>query len=113
MRTALAKGLSHRAAISRHAGPAAYASVASWVGSAVPFVVLNMVLVEFVFSVPGFFRHTWRAFGKAPGYPPGIDYPTLQAIGLWAAVSIVVVGLLADLALAASTRGSARPGRLG
>ena len=113
VRTALAKGLSHRAAISRHAAPTAYASVASWVGSAVPFIVLNVVLVEFVFSVPGFFRHTWRAFGKAPGYPPGIDYPTLQAIGVWAAVSIVVVGVLADLALAAIDPRIRAAGRVG
>jgi peptide/nickel transport system permease protein len=113
LRTALAKGLSHRAAIGRHAAPAAYASVASWVGSAVPFVVLNVVIVEFVFSVPGFFRHTWRAFGKAPGFPPGIDYPTLQAVGLWAAVFIVVVGLLADLALAAIDPRIRAAGRVG
>jgi ABC-type dipeptide/oligopeptide/nickel transport system permease component len=32
--------------------------------------------------------------------PPVIDIPTLQALALWAAVLIVVVSLLADLALA-------------
>jgi ABC-type dipeptide/oligopeptide/nickel transport system permease component len=72
-----------------------------------------MVLVEFVFAVPGFFKHTWRAFGKAPGFPPGIDYPTLQAIGVWAAVLIAVVSLLADLALAALDPRVRAAGRVG
>jgi peptide/nickel transport system permease protein len=59
-------------------------------------MVTNMVLVEYVFSVPGFFRHMKRALGQAPG----IDIPTLQALALWAAVLIVMLSLLADLAIA-------------
>jgi peptide/nickel transport system permease protein len=99
MRTALAKGLKFGPAVRRHAGPAARVSVASYVGAAVAGIVLNVVLVEFVFALPGFFKHTWRAFGKAPGFPPGIDYPMLQAIGVWAAVLIAGVSVLADVAL--------------
>ena len=113
VRTAIAKGIAPATAVRRHASPAANVSVASYVGSAVPAIVLNMVLVEFVFSVPGFLRHTMRAFGKAPGFPPGIDYATLQAVGVWAAVLIVVVTLLADVAVAAldpRIRAAGRPG---
>jgi peptide/nickel transport system permease protein len=113
MRTALAKGLSRDLAVRRHAAPAARASVASYAGAVVPAVVLNLVLVEFVFSVPGFFRHTYRAFGKAPGFPPVIDYPTLQAVAVWASVCIVVIGLVADLALAALDPRVRAAGRLG
>jgi ABC-type dipeptide/oligopeptide/nickel transport system permease component len=76
-------------------------------------IVLNMVLIEFVFSVPGFLRHTMRAFGKAPGYPPGTDYAVLQAVGVWAAVLIVAVGLLADLAVTALDPRIRASGRLG
>jgi ABC-type dipeptide/oligopeptide/nickel transport system permease component len=113
VRTALAKGLDRSQAVRRHAGAASRVAVASYVGAVVPAFVLNMVLVEFVFSVPGFFRHTYRAFGKAPGYPPNIDYPTLQAVGVWAAVLIVVVGLLADIALVAVDPRVRAAGRVG
>jgi peptide/nickel transport system permease protein len=98
VRTGVAKGVRRRDVVRRHAAPASYPSVASLVGISVPTIVTNMVLVEWVFSVPGFFRHTKRAIGKA--VPPVIDIPTLQALALWAAVIIVVVSLLADLALA-------------
>ena len=49
---------------------------------------------------PGFFRHMRRALGQAPGWPPSIDIPTLQALAMWAAVLIVALSLLADLAIA-------------
>lgn len=98
VRTGVAKGVRPREVVRHHAAPASYPSVASLVGISVPTIVTNMVLVEWVFSVPGFFRHTKRAIGKA--VPPVIDIPTLQALALWAAMIIVVVSLLADLALA-------------
>ena len=42
-----------------------------------------------------------RALGQAPGWPPSIDIPTLQALALWASVLIVALSLLADLAIVA------------
>jgi peptide/nickel transport system permease protein len=63
----------------------------------IPAVVTNLVLVEWVFSIPGFFRHTKRALAQAE--PPTIDVPTLQALALWASVLIVVISALADIAL--------------
>jgi peptide/nickel transport system permease protein len=101
MRTALAKGLDPRVAVRRHAAPASRAAVASYLGAAVPAIVLNVVLVEFVFALPGFLKHIWRAFGKAPGYPPDIHYEVLQAAAVWIAVLIAVVGILADIAITA------------
>ena len=65
----------------------------------VPTFVTNMVLVEYVFFIPGFFGQTKRALGQVPELPPGYDIPMLQALALWAAVLIVVVSALADLAL--------------
>jgi peptide/nickel transport system permease protein len=99
VRTARAKGVPHGRVVRRHAGPTSYVSVASLFGVSAPFMVTNMVLIEYVFSVPGFFRHMKRALGQAPGWPPGIDIPTLQALALWAAVLIVALSLLADLAI--------------
>jgi peptide/nickel transport system permease protein len=113
VRTGIAKGLSYSRVVRRHAGPAAYPSVAAYVGAATPLVVTNMVLVEYVFSVPGFFRHTKRALGQSPGYSPVPDITVLQALALWAAVLIVAGGILADIALARldpRVRAGGRPG---
>jgi peptide/nickel transport system permease protein len=97
VQTAIAKGLTHRRVVRRHAAPAAYASVASLMSVTIPAVVTNLVLVEWVFAIPGFFRHTKRALAQAT--PPTIDVPTLQALALWAAVLIVVMSAIADIAL--------------
>jgi peptide/nickel transport system permease protein len=99
VRTARAKGLPHSRVVRRHAAPPTYVSVASLFGASAPLMVTNMVLVEYVYSVPGFFRHMKRALGQAPGWPPSIDIPTLQALALWASVLIVTLSLLADLAI--------------
>jgi peptide/nickel transport system permease protein len=100
VRTARAKGLPHRLVVRRHAGRPTHVAAASLFGASAPVMVTNMVLVEYVFSVPGFFRHMKRALGQAPGWPPTIDYPTLQAIALWASVLIVALSLLADVVIA-------------
>jgi peptide/nickel transport system permease protein len=97
IQTAIAKGVAHKQVIRHHAAPAAYASIASLLSVTIPAVVTNLVLVEWVFSVPGFFRHTKRALAQAT--PPTIDVPTLQALGLWAAVLIVAMSAAADIAL--------------
>jgi peptide/nickel transport system permease protein len=97
VRTGFAKGLSHSQVVRRHAAPASYPTVASFLAIAVPGVVTNMVLVEWVFALPGFFRHTKRAIGQA--VPVTIDIPSLQALAMWAAVLIVVLSLVADLVL--------------
>jgi peptide/nickel transport system permease protein len=94
IRTAHAKGLPRSRVVRRHAAPAAYVSIAALMGATIPAVVTNLVLVEYVFSVPGVFRHTERAVGQG-------DFPLLQALALWAAVLIVIAGLLADVVLAA------------
>jgi peptide/nickel transport system permease protein len=110
IQTAIAKGLPHGRVVRHHAAPAAYASIASLMCVAIPAVVTNLVLVEWVFSVPGFFRHTKRALAQAT--PPTIDVPTLQALALWAAVLIVAMSALADIALVKldpRLRATARP----
>jgi len=112
VRTAAAKGLSRRRMIRHHAAPAGYSSLASLIGVWVPTFVTNMVLVEFVFFVPGFFAHTKRALGQIPELPPGYDIPMIQGLALWAAAMIVVVSALADLVLVLidpRVRASGRP----
>jgi peptide/nickel transport system permease protein len=103
VRTAAAKGLPHTEVVRRHAGPPTYVSVASLVSASAPLTITNVVLVEYVFAIPGFFRHMRRALGQVPNWPPPkvppLDILTLQALALWAAVLIVALGLLADLTI--------------
>jgi peptide/nickel transport system permease protein len=101
VRTARAKGVRHRLVVRRHAAPSAYPTVASLFGAAAPILVTNVVLVEVIFSVPGFFRHLRRAFGQnVGGADKIIDIPMIQAISIWAAVLIVALSLIGDLAIA-------------
>ena len=101
VRTARAKGVPEKRVVGRHAAPASYVTVLSQFGASAPVMVMNVVLVEWVFSIPGFFRHMRRALGQNYGAPENyIDIPMLQGLAMWAAVLIVAVSLLADLAIA-------------
>ena len=99
VRAAAARGVSRRRVVRRHAAPPSYATVASLIGTWIPTFVTNMVLVEFVFFVPGFFGQTKRAIGQIKELPPGYDIPMLEGLALWAAVLIVGISALADCAL--------------
>ena len=97
VRTASAKGVAPHRIVRRHAAPLSYPGTFSFVGVSAPLLITNMVLVERTMSVPGFFKYTWRASGHAnPLKDPTPDFPTLCALGLWAAVLLIVVGLIAD-----------------
>ena len=101
VRTARAKGVPEKRVVGRHAAPASFVTVLSQFGASAPIMVMNVVLVEWVFSIPGFFRHMRRALGQNYGAPENyIDIPMLQGLAMWAAVLIVAVSLLADLAIA-------------
>jgi ABC-type dipeptide/oligopeptide/nickel transport system permease component len=101
VRTAMAKGVPYKRVIRRHSGPFAHAGAASLVGVSAPLVVMNLILVERVFAVPGFFFHTWKATGHPRNFrePPVIDYEMLSAIAVWAAVFVVVLSYGMDYAL--------------
>jgi peptide/nickel transport system permease protein len=100
VRTAYAKGVASRAVIRHHAAPASYVTIASFVGVSIPLIVTNMVLVERVLAVPGFFAFTWRALGHLdPQGSHTIDYPMIQALTLWGAVLIIVSSLILDTVL--------------
>src|SRR5215207_5985235 len=108
VRTAIAKGVPHKRVIRHHAGPFAHAATASLVGVSAPVVVINLILVERVFSVPGFFLHTWKATGRSGdgyqdgfrgGKPPSIDLEMLVGIAIWASVFVVVLSFAMEFAL--------------
>jgi peptide/nickel transport system permease protein len=102
VRTAEAKGIGHKDIVRRHAAPLSYPGTLSLVAVSAPLLITNAVLIERVFSVPGFFRYTWRAAGHAnfsfnvKSNPPLPDFPLLCALGLWTAVLLIVIGLIAD-----------------
>ena len=100
VRTAVAKGLSHGRVVRRHAATGAYPAVISLSWGYIPIFIANVVLVEWVFNVPGFWYATRRALDQDPSFP-GVDVPMVQALALWSAFWIVVIGIFADLALAA------------
>jgi peptide/nickel transport system permease protein len=97
VRTARAKGLPARIVMRRHAAPPTFASTAAQIWGLGPLIITNLVLVEWVFSVPGFFFNTKRALGKAD--PPVIDVAMLQAQAIWGAVLIVAIGVAVDLVI--------------
>ncbi|MEA2272889.1 MAG: peptide/nickel transport system permease protein [Solirubrobacteraceae bacterium] len=92
VRTGVAKGLSPRTVVRRHAAPGAYPTLASAAWTFIPLVVTNVVLVETVFSVPGFFAKSKLAVSSA-------DIPMLQALSLWAGLLIVSLSVVVDVAL--------------
>jgi peptide/nickel transport system permease protein len=97
VRTAIAKGVDRTHVLRHHAGPFAYPATASLVGVSAPIVVINLVLVEHVFSVPGFFQRTWRATGHTDN-PDWlfIDYPTLTGLAVWGSIFVVVLSFAMD-----------------
>lgn len=108
VRTAIAKGVPRKRVIRRHAGPFAHAATASLVGVSAPVVVINLILVERVFAVPGFFLHTWNATGHTDPYldgfrggapPTTIDLEMLVGISIWASLFVVVLSLVMEFAL--------------
>ena len=93
VRTALAKGMTHRRMLRRHAVPAAVAPVFTLAGVTVPVMVTNMVLVELTFSVPGVFQTVRLSMEKA-------DFPVIQGTVIAAAFLVAFASLVVDVALA-------------
>jgi peptide/nickel transport system permease protein len=100
VRAAWAKGLSRRRIVRRHAARTTYPSLASVVWTLIPATVTNAVLVEWLYSIPGFFYTTKRALGRVEPYTTP-DIPVLQALALWAGLLIVVMSIVVDVALTA------------
>jgi peptide/nickel transport system permease protein len=95
MRTALAKGLSWRDAVRRHALRNALLSTITLFGLSLPAMAGGAVFVEKVFSWPGMGMVTVNAIAAR-------DYPLITAGVLVISVSVVIGALIADLAVAAA-----------
>jgi peptide/nickel transport system permease protein len=95
MRTALAKGLSWRAAVRRHALRNALLSTITLAGLSFPALAAGAVFVEKVFAFPGMGLLTVNAIGAR-------DYPLITGGVLAISIMVAVGGLAADLAVAAA-----------
>ncbi|HLJ65999.1 MAG TPA: ABC transporter permease [Chloroflexota bacterium] len=97
IRTARAKGVSSRVIIFKHALRNAILPVVTNFGLYVTSLIGGVVVVETVFS--------WGGVGQLfadslRGQLGGEDYPTLQALLMLSAVTVLLANLLADLAYA-------------
>jgi peptide/nickel transport system permease protein len=90
VRTAQAKGLSHRVVRRRHVMRNALLPVVTAVGLQMGLLLSGAVLTETVFNFGGVGSALEEAFRER-------DYPVLQVIVLVAAISYVLVNLLVDI----------------
>jgi peptide/nickel transport system permease protein len=96
--TAAAKGLPRRRVVG-HAARPTYVLTAAVIGTQVRLLVFNIMFVEYLFFLPGFFLYTKRAIGQDPPLWLSPDVPTLVGISVWSAVLVAVLSLLSDLAI--------------
>jgi peptide/nickel transport system permease protein len=90
VRTARGKGLSPSRVMRRHAIPAASAPVISLIGVTMGTLVVNAILLEYTFSIPGMFKLMTRAMGQG-------DLPVIEGVAIAGALLVVLANLLADL----------------
>ena len=90
VRTARGKGLSPARVMRRHAVPAASAPVISLVGVTMGTLVVNAILLEYTFSIPGMFSLMTRAMGQA-------DLPVIEGVAIAGAFLVVCANLVADI----------------
>jgi peptide/nickel transport system permease protein len=93
VRLAKAKGLHQRRVTWRHTVPNAILPVITVVGLSVPQLVVGAVFTETIFSWPGMGTLYLEAVS-------GRDIPTIMAINLVVAVTVLVANILVDLTYA-------------
>ncbi|MDO5450196.1 MAG: ABC transporter permease [Akkermansia sp.] len=94
VRTAVAKGLSFRSAVWRHAFRNSFIPIASTLGSVICTVVGGSLLIERVFDIQGFGMLGFQALMDK-------DYSLIMGTLLFTSVIIIVGNLLSDLLVAA------------
>ena len=93
IRTARAKGLSERRVVLRHGVRAAINPVMTILGLDIGVLLGGTVLVETVFDIPGVGRLAYDAITHS-------DFPIIQGTVLLAALFIIVVNIIVDIAYA-------------
>ena len=88
--TARAKGLGETAVVFKHILKNAMIPIITTIGITAGYLLSGAIVVEQVFAIPGIGRLGMQAITQR-------DYPTLQAVVLFAALAFVLVNLLVDL----------------
>lgn len=97
VRTAMAKGLKWSTVVRRHVGRPTFGATVSFAPVTLPLFLTNVMLVERVFSVPGFFHNVWEAIGH--NGESAINLPIIITAALWTTVLLIVLGIIADTIL--------------
>lgn len=91
VRTAIAKGLSERVVVLKHALKLGILPVVSYMGPAAARIVMGSIVVESIFAIPGLGQHLVRgAFNR--------DYTLVMGVVLFYAVFLMVLNLIVDVA---------------
>lgn len=90
LRTALAKGLSHSAALWRHAVPNALIPVVTILGLQFSFLLAGTIIIENVFTLPGLGRLVFQAIA-------GRDLIVVQDLVVLFAASVIIVNFCVDV----------------
>ncbi|MFY0761574.1 ABC transporter permease [Metabacillus dongyingensis] len=90
LRTARAKGLKEFVVTNKHALRNALIPIITIIGMDIPLLIGGAVVTEQIFQWPGLGQLTIQAIGSR-------DYPTLMAINLLAAVTVLLSNLLSDV----------------
>ena len=90
IRTARAKGLTHRAVLMRHALRNAAVPIVTVIGLGIALLIGGVVVTESVFSIPGLGRLTVDAVLAR-------DFPTIQGVILFFSAIYVLINLLIDI----------------
>ena len=93
VRTATAKGLSHRAVVLGHAVRNALLPVVTVIGFRIAFLFSGTIIIENIFAIPGIGRLFLDSVFR-------IDYQVVQSIVVLLAALVVVANLLTDLVYA-------------
>jgi peptide/nickel transport system permease protein len=94
VRTAVAKGVSPGRVTRRHIGRPTFGATVAFAPVTLPLFLTNVMLVERVFSVPGFFHYVWDAIGHND--ESAIDLPIIITAALWMTVLLIVLAIIAD-----------------
>jgi peptide/nickel transport system permease protein len=90
MRTAVAKGLSTRAVIGKHALKNALSPALTVIGIQFGYLLGGTVIIEQIFSLPGIGQYVLQAISEK-------DLPVIQGVVLVTATAFVLINLIVDV----------------
>jgi len=94
VRPAVAKGVSPGRVTRRHIGRPTFGATIAFAPVTLPLFLTNVMLVERLFSVPGFFANLWEAIGH--NSETATNLPIIITAALWTTVLLIVLSIIAD-----------------